>query len=161
MIGWLHRSLVQRVADRRAPDFVVTGPEGVYLYRWWLIPRNRFLNVYLHLFMRSDEDRALHDHPWPWCSILLDGEYTEVSRPLPGSPLLQRWETFRAGSIRFHRATFAHRLVLRPDRKCWTLFITGPRIRNWGFHCPKGWVRWEDFTDTSDGISITGKGCGE
>ena len=41
------------------PDFVV----GAYqLERWWLIPRNRFLNVYLHRFDHSDEDRALHDH---------------------------------------------------------------------------------------------------
>lgn len=156
MIKWLRDFLIRRIADDRHPDFVVHGAEGPYLYRWWIIPRNRFFNVYLHLFLRSDEDRALHDHPFAWCSILLDGQYTEVTKP---HPALTCWETFRAGSIRFHRSTFAHRLELAPGAKCWTLFITGPRIREWGFHCDKGWVRWQDFTDTRDGISITGRGC--
>lgn len=43
---------------------------------------------------------------------------------------------------------------------CWTLFVTGPRIRNWGFHCPNGWVRWEAFTPPADKGSV-GRGCGE
>ena len=30
----------------------------------------------------------------------------------------------------------------------------------WGFHCPKGWVHWRDFTAGKDG-EIVGKGCGE
>ena len=38
------------------------------------IPRQSYLvslwNVYLHEFRRYDHDRALHDHPWPNCSIL-------------------------------------------------------------------------------------------
>lgn len=158
MISWLHRTLVRRVADCRAPDFIIGNSDNVYVYRWWLIPRNRFMNVYLHLFMRSDDDRALHDHPWPWCSILLDGEYTEVTNPIRNSKAT-RWQTFRAGSIRFHRASFAHRLVLGPGAKCWTLFITGPKVREWGFHCPHGWVHWQDFTGTRNGNSITGRGC--
>ena len=45
--------------------------------RWWVIPRNKWFNVYLHHFLRSDDDRALHDQPWWNLSILLDGEYTE------------------------------------------------------------------------------------
>jgi hypothetical protein len=41
---------------------------------------------------------------------------------------------------------------------CWTVFITGPIVREWGFHCPKGWVHWREFTDARDSGSI-GKGC--
>ena len=35
-----------------------------YLSRWHIIPRNRYFNIYLHKFVGSDDDRALHDHPW-------------------------------------------------------------------------------------------------
>ena len=49
---------------RRPADFVIGGAERPYLRRWWVIPRNRLFNVYLHQFLRSDDDRALHDHPW-------------------------------------------------------------------------------------------------
>ena len=88
--------LDRKVASRRAPDFIVgaDSPDGAYLHRWYLIPRNRVLNIYLHQFLRDVDDRALHDHPWPWCSLLLDGAYFE--------------HTIAAGGI--------HRRQLRPAR---------------------------------------------
>ena len=46
----------------------------------------------------------------------------------------------------FRRATHMHRIVI-DEGPVWTLFITGPRIRQWGFLCPKGWIYWRDFTD--------------
>ena len=61
----------------KAPDLVVGSPKRPYMHRWWLIPRNPVFNVYLHRFLRSDDDRALHDHPWPSLSILLHGSYRE------------------------------------------------------------------------------------
>ena len=49
----------------REPDFVIKTPEGApYLLRWHVVPRNRWLNVYHHLFLASDPGRAPHDHPW-------------------------------------------------------------------------------------------------
>lgn len=121
---------------------------GDYLWRWYIIPRNRFLNIYLHRFGRSDDDRALHDHPWFSVSVLLKGEFLEHSfkskRHIP-----QFIPVFRT-------AKFAHRLELVRG-PAWTLFITGPRIRSWGFYCPKGWRHWKEFT-TPDGSSI-GRGC--
>lgn len=68
--------IIARVT-RRAPDFVIGSAEDPYLLRWWIIPRNKVFNIYLHRFMRSDEDRALHDHPWSNLSILLRGCYAE------------------------------------------------------------------------------------
>jgi hypothetical protein len=90
------------------------------------------------------------------------------------------------GWIRFRKATASHRLQLRndyskghwvenhaqighttggsvwsvPRMPAWTLFITGRRVRDWGFHCPKGWVPWQEFTDPTDSGRV-GKGCGE
>lgn len=56
----------------------------------------------------------------------------------------------------FRTAKFAHRLEL-VQGPVWTIFITGPRIREWGFYCPKGWRHWTVFTDKT-GNNI-GKGC--
>lgn len=158
----------------RKPDFVIGGNERPYLLRWWLIPRNPIFNVYLHQFFRSDDDRALHDHPWVNCSIVLDGGYIE--HRIAAGGIHHRIER-KAGDIVCRLPRTAHRIELHSKRvvntqdgkrtwvameqPCWTLFITGPRIRSWGFHCPDaGWVHWRKFTDPATNGTTVGKGCG-
>lgn len=145
-----------RRAQKRGPDFVIGGADRPYLLRWWLIPRNPILNVYLHCFKRSDDDRALHDHPWASCSVLLRGQYVEHTIAAGG---IQRRQLLQAGQIRIRwSGRFAHRIEL-VDGDCWTVFITGPRYRAWGFHCPEqGWIPWQRFTATDDRGAV-GKGC--
>lgn len=151
LAGWL----IARIT-RRAPDFIIGGAERPYLLRWFVIPRNAFLNIYLHQFLRSDDDRALHDHPWGNISILLRGSYIEHTIAQGGIHL--RTER-RAGQWKIRPlGTHAHRLELH-DGYCWTLFLTGPRYREWGFHCPeRGWVHWEEFTAPGDKGAV-GRGC--
>lgn len=81
--------LYKGVAMRRPADQAIGA--GPYLLRWWLFgtsktlddhgekqPRRPFgLSVYLHCFLRSDDDRALHDHPWSYVTVLLFGRYEE------------------------------------------------------------------------------------
>lgn len=132
----------------RAPDFVIGELEDPYLKRWWIIPRNRFFNIYLHQILRSDDDRALHDHPWWNCSFILKGGYWE--RTPAEIVWRKRWRPY------FRRATAAHRLILPVQidplgpvaiktAPCWSLFLTGPKVREWGFHCSKGWRHWREF----------------
>ena len=134
---------------KRPPDFTI---QDNYLLRWHLIPRNRWFNIYLHNIRHSDDDRALHDHPWWNISIILKGGYTEL---IPQKALWRpRW------SIIFRKATDSHRLIIQGDDHVWTLFITGPKVREWGFHCPKGWVVWTDFVNM-DNTGEIGPGCGD
>lgn len=155
---------------RRPPDVVIGGAERPYMRRWFVIPRNPVFNVYLHQFLRSDDDRALHDHPWANLSILLRGHYREHTIAAGG---VERVELFGAGDWRFRwTGRIAHRIELltvadyivtqpanRSPLSCWTLFITGPRYRRWGFHCPQqGWINWERFVAPDDYGSV-GKGC--
>lgn len=135
----------------RNPDFVIGDVHDPYLLRWFVIPRNRWFNIYLHLFLRSDDDRALHDHPWVNLSVLLSGHYLEH---LPGGIVKHR----RRGQIVLRRASCAHRVELI-NGPVWTLFLTGPKVRSWGFHCPKGWRHWREFTNTADDGATVGKGC--
>ena len=134
----------------RAPDFVIGTPDSPYMRRWWVIPRNRFFNIYLHNILRDDDDRALHDHPWVNVSILLSGRYREIT------PRASKWR--RRGSLVLRRPTSAHRLELDGGKPCWSLFITGPNVRTWGFHCPNGWVPWQQFCAPGDSSQI-GRGC--
>lgn len=143
-------------AQARPPHVVIGGHERPYLLRWFLIPRNRFFNLYVHLFLRSDDDRALHDHPWMNMSVVLAGEYLE-HQILAGGVHVRNVR--RAGDW-YLRPTgrLAHRVELH-NGPCWTLFVTGPRYREWGFHCPEqGWIHWKRFTAETDPGSI-GKGC--
>jgi hypothetical protein len=143
----------ERYAAEREPDFIIGGRDDPYVKRWWVIPRNRWFNIYLHQFLRSDDDRALHDHPWVNLSVLLQGEYREHTIAAGG---VGRVVTRRAGEMKLRLPGTAHRIEI--DRPCWTLFITGPVVRNWGFHCPKGWRPWQQFVDKRDSGSI-GRGC--
>lgn len=58
-------------------DGIDGGPVREYLHRWHIIPRNPWFNIYLHHFLRGDDDRANHDHPWWSCSLLLTNMYRE------------------------------------------------------------------------------------
>jgi hypothetical protein len=155
-----------RARMQRDPDFVIGDPDNPYMRRWWIVPRNEFCNVYLHEILRSDDDRALHDHPWANTSLLIDGEYQEVV-PFyakiykgPGQqPDMLTQMTRRAGDVITRRATDAHRLVI-PDggKPVISLFMTGPKIRDWGFWCPQGWRHWREFTGGAQG-EIVGRGC--
>lgn len=147
---------LSRVAARRQPDFIIGGAERPYLRRWWLIPRNPIFNVYLHEFRRSDDDRALHDHPWFNVSLLLAGRYSEETIRAGG---IHRRRMMGPGSLRVRAPWTAHRVELQPGERCWSLFVTGPRVREWGFHCPAGWVHWRRFTDPND-TGRVGPGCG-
>ncbi len=151
----LAAKFIARFAQRNS-DVVIGGSERPYLLRWFVIPRNRFFNIYLHWFLRSDDDRALHDHPWINCSLLLSGTYTEHTIADGG---IHQHQVLTAGDVRVRwTGRIAHRIELH-DGSCWTLFLTGPRYRAWGFHCPEqGWIHWERFVASDDKGAI-GAGC--
>ena len=141
-------------AGRRPPDELIGPAAAVYIRRWFVIPPNRLLNIYLHEIQRSDSDRALHDHPWANLSIPLRGRYVEHTIRAGG---VHRRRLVAAGGFRLRLPRTAHRLEL-VDGLAWSLFITGPKVRAWGFHCPDGWVHWRVFNTPRPGGTI--KGCG-
>lgn len=147
----LARILIDSVR-KRDPDFVIGDPDDPYMIRWWLRRDRSEGSIYLHQIRKSDDDRALHDHPWPSTSIILSGTLREIVPD--GSRILT------PGSITSRAATDAHRLEV-VDGPVWTLFVTGAVEREWGFHCPNGWIHWQDFTDADSGGARTGRGCGE
>lgn len=149
------RDLIIKFITRRNPHVVIGGILDPYLERWFVIPRNPIFNIYFHRFLRSDDDRALHDHPWSNVSILLKGHYIEHTIAQGG---VHYKRVIGEGDVKVRLfGSYAHRIELF-DGPVYTLFITGPRYRDWGFHCPRGWVYWKDFTAEHD-EGLIGKGC--
>ena len=133
----------------RGPDFVIGDPDAPYMLRWHIIPRNRWFCIYLHNMLRDDEDRAPHDHPWASLSLCLKGKLIEHR---PGHPP----RTIGPGSIVYRGPEFGHRLEV--PTSSWTIFVRGKVVREWGFHCEKGWRHWRDFTMPTSKGQI-GRGC--
>lgn len=119
-----------------APD-VISGRDGApYMERYHLRYESDF-SVRVHHILASDSDRDLHDHPWDFSSLLLEGSYREVTDA--GESI------YSAGDVLLRRAEDAHRLIL--DVPVWTYVATGPVRRRWGFHTTAGWRYWRDYLD--------------
>lgn len=116
------------------PHQVIGGEQGdPYMLRWYVFPKVPWFRVYVHKFLRSDEDRALHDHPWAFVSLILRGRYVEHTAD--GATLrLPFTVAYRAARTR-HRVQLYRNEVTGREDPCWTLIVTGPKVREWGFWC--------------------------
>jgi hypothetical protein len=157
-------SLLEWFADRYASErFEITRSwEAVpYLTRWTLSGK-RFEGLgralFLHHFHRSDADE-MHDHPWPFTSVILAGGYYEVT-PARGwangvGPTQRRW--YGPGRVITRPAKWIHRVEIPAGRDAWTLIIRGRKERGWGFWCPVvGYLPWREHLANAE---RTGRGC--
>ena len=85
-----------------------------YMHRWHLYRKSNSYNLYLHRYDGSDDDRALHDHPWRSISILLWGKLYEVTEA--GEKRICLWLP------KYRSAELAHRIVLKGEH-AYTLFF--------------------------------------
>lgn len=140
--AWTHAAEIMD-ADHAPVAISATRPGW-----WW---RDHGLGaVRIHQIIASDDSRAFHDHPWPFASVGLTGSYVEVTPflgdgavPAPDDP--RNWRRrWRAPFLNRKAATDLH--VLEVDgRPVWTLFLTRPKERSWGFAGPFGWLPWRTF----------------
>ena len=120
-----------------------------YLERYYIFLKDRKwfpFNMFVHKFLKSDPDEV-HDHPWPYCTIILRGGYWEW-RPIMnnvGRQIGERVQWKGAGEIRFGHSTDYHRIELEPGVTPWTLFIPVPKIREWGFLTKNKWIQHEEY----------------
>lgn len=138
-----------------------------YLWRFRLLPaifyrdsdRKPFyfpVNIFLHIFWRSDHDRALHDHPWPSVSFKLWGNMEEVyweplhSRSYFGVTRRRKVLWFLPV---FRPALWRHRIVLKSKFSV-TLFCVGFKQRTWGFWPNGKFVPWREYLELNDRETI-------
>jgi hypothetical protein len=97
--------------------------ECPYLIRWKIETRKGW-SIRLHHWLGPDDDRAHHDHPWRFVTLVLRGGYVDCNR--------EGTDRLKVGTIRYRPALHQHTVVPDPGG-CWTLMVTGPKIRPWGF----------------------------
>ena len=143
----------------RPPDLIIAPDGNPYLYRWH-IRKGAEGCVYLHVQVADDPERPLHDHPWDNMSVILSGGYTELMRTEPPvrTTCIPAY-TRKKGDVIFRKAETAHRLLMPTGAlsECYTMtqFTTGPKLRNWGFWYPHGWVPYQEVSELlPDGRSI-------
>jgi len=159
-LKWIAKLLSRVLPPRRPPDKLIYGASATdpYLSRWNLIfPQNKWLNIMVHEYHRSDDDRANHDHPWWNVSFVLRGALMEWrgKHSEGGVHLLVQGDVVRRAPETAHRIE-----LLPPPRPTSpvTLFVTGRKVREWGFWCPKGWRHNKEFVSPKDDGFI-GRGC--
>jgi hypothetical protein len=91
--------------------------------------------IRVHHILRSDDDRAFHDHPWAYVTVILKGGYVEVTPEFDGQgQVVGEQRTWRGpGSILRRKANTWHRLEVAEGESVWTLFSTGRKTNGWGF----------------------------
>jgi hypothetical protein len=100
----------------------------------------------LHKFLKSDPD-DVHDHPWPYATVILKGGYWEwIPHFDTAGRKTGEYQVWRGpGHFRISKANSFHRIELDPDITAWTLFMPGPKQRDWGFLVKNKWVQWEQY----------------
>ena len=120
-----------------------------YLERYYLFlkDRDRFpFNVFLHKFLKGDPD-DVHDHPWPYATLILKGGYYEWLPQFDskGNKIAEMCVWRGPGSFRICSANSYHRIELDPSVTAWTLFMPGPKKRDWGFLVNNKWIQHEQY----------------
>jgi hypothetical protein len=114
------------------PDRIFRHTGKVCSLRWWLVPKNNILNIYIHKF------------------ILVHGEYLEM--------VSDGMRILRKSFIPILRAPREfHRIELPGNKPAWSIFITGPKIRDWGFLTDNGWKHNSELMDKNGLFRITGE----
>ena len=139
--------LLERLGRKRiVMDRVNNEP---YLERYYLFLKDRKhfpFNVFLHKFLKSDPD-DLHDHPWPYATVILKGGYWEWVPQFnsKGQKVgeIAKWRG--PGHFRISSSKSFHRIELDPGIECWTLFMPGPQKREWGFLYKNKWMHNDDY----------------
>ena len=126
-------------------------------------------SIRLHNSVLPDQDRNLHDHPFNFRSIVIDGGYSEVAllrdmtdaqvmaaygtHALPDMTPDQDTVTFMAAKHYVHTgATYAamaqrwHRIdQVYGATGAWSIFIMGRRRQTWGFLVKGEKVPWREY----------------
>lgn len=132
----------------------ILGPDGSPYMRRWVLEA-RWFTVRLHHILREDYDRTtFHDHPWSFVSVLLWGAYIERQ---PGGRSAMRvgfncwpWRPRRVVIAR--PAEALHRITwVQPGEGAWTVVLTGPKRRVWGFVEETAWVEWRTWVKAKHG----------
>ena len=112
----------KKVVLDRGPSHIEFDKAKPWMNRYYLLFRHRPkwfpFNILIHEMLDNDHGDGIHNHMFPYITIILRGEY---------------WETLKTGRvwrateyIGFRNANNFHRVNLKEGTKPLTILITGP-----------------------------------
>lgn len=139
------RTVQKTVKSRWKIHHGLIGPPDCPMVERWYI-ETPLGSVRLHHFLRPDDERHAHDHPWSFLTFVLKGGYEDWT-PCPNCRITGEHsyeaskcrmcggankvlDKLRPGSVRYRPAEHTHWVV---TDDAWTLMFTGPERRLWGF----------------------------
>jgi len=141
------KKLMQRIGRHRV--ILDRRSEEPLLERYYVFLKDRTwfpFNVFVHKFCKSDPD-DVHDHPWPYATLILKGGYYEWVPEFDASGKMycekRHWRG--PGHFRVCGANSFHRIELDPVVTAWTLFMPGPQKREWGFLVKNQWTHNNEY----------------
>jgi hypothetical protein len=141
-LNWLERNDRKRIIMDRVDN-------EPYLERYYIFLKDRKsfpFNIFLHKFLKGDPD-DVHDHPWPYATLILAGGYYEWIPQFDSNGKLnceiRKWRG--PGHFRVCSPNSYHRIELKEGVTAWTLFMPGPQRREWGFWVDNEWIHNDNY----------------
>lgn len=95
--------------------------ECPYAVRW--VFETPAFSIRVHKWISHDDPRYKHDHAWDFITFVLKGGYVDVG---------DKEDHLKRFSLRYRRSSHIH-TVYPDDGGCWTILLTGPIVRQYGF----------------------------
>lgn len=109
-------------------------PYCPYMYRW--VFNFKLFSIRIHHWIRSDDKRAFHSHPWNFITFVIKGSYIDVTP--------EGKETLKFGSIRYRKNHHMHYVDV-PKTGCWSILLTGNPNFKWGFLVNNKFIRKDKY----------------
>ncbi len=138
-MNWLLR-IVQKIFLVKE----IISKEGIVHFRRYRLLQTPWLSLYIHNIRQSDMDQHMHDHPWNFLSLILEGAFYEQTSFPPNYYAIHYGKYF-SGDIVKHKAEDIHRITLISP-EVWTLVLTSGRSRDWGYRLSDGtWIGHKEY----------------
>lgn len=160
MLGHL-LNLLDRFFSKFWAHHDVVQPNGLYLRRYFLTPvmrpkwwpkKWRWFRVFLHHLCLPDDDRAPHNHPSGFTTLILSGSYTEhVFYPRTKSGRFEKMvRVAKPGTVFKNPVNHTHFVIVTAP--AWSLVLWPEPVQEWGFWIidqnglgPDRWVKWDEY----------------
>ena len=116
---------------------------GEVHFRRYRLLQTPWFAIYIHKICLSDMDLDMHDHPWNFASVILEGAYHETSTYPPNFDVIHHRDCY-SGDVIEHKAEDAHKIRLISN-VVWTLVFTSGRNRYWGYQTRQGWIGNKEY----------------
>jgi hypothetical protein len=117
------------------PTDLITIDGQPYLERFFLLGSARSQGSARYHHILSSDPQDMHDHPWDFITTILSGSYVETTTDSECE--------YGPGSVLVRRAEHLHRLTI--SSPVWTMVVTSPARRSWGYQVGARWVPWQSY----------------